>query len=61
MALTGYHKPSGLILDIIIQRYCMGKAEKVYVLIDIAFLLAYSYLLKENFLFEQPLLQNLDP
>lgn len=39
----------------------MGKAEKVYVLIDISFLLAYSYLLKENFLFEQPLLKNLDP
>lgn len=46
MALTGCHKLSRLIL-IIIQRDSMGKAEKIYVLTDIAFLLACSCLLKK--------------
>jgi len=50
LSLTGYHKPSRLLLNIIVQRDGTGKAEKMYVLIDIAFLLAYSCLMKENFL-----------
>lgn len=39
MALTGYHKLSRLSLNIVICGDCMGKAEKIHVPIDFAFLL----------------------